>query len=619
MKRRIYFVLCFCFQVAIGQAKFLPKAEIFYINGTKEENYLLNSTNFEVLEDSEKTLTIQTILEEKNKSRFIAEDRSNKFPIIRNTASAYWFRFKLKFDPNSINNKRWLIENLDPHIDQFEMYFISPTGEIKSNRTGFRLPFENREYIYKNFAYDIEADTVERVYYIRVISSIHNPIILKVKSFNYFLNYALNEYYLLGIFYGILLIMAVYNLMLYFSLRDKIHLYYFFYVVAAMAIALSEDATGFQFFWQNFPWTNRLLYLVSPLLLTASFTLYSREFLDLKNTMPSYDKIILGVLLAYIIYFPVDIFIIQGQTGIPGYFLPFALIYIAAWISYLKGNRSARFYILGYTFSFFSILLLILRMGGITFWNDLFTLYSFNMGLVVEIVILSFAIGDRLKITKEEKEKAEVKVVETQAKLIDQLLENEKLKDQVNRELEEKVKERTVELQEKSDRITFLNDVLKKNNIKLQDEVKTISHSRVMNKAISFDEFKKIYPDDNSCLKYISELKWPEDKYECRKCHNTKFCQGRDVFSKRCTKCSYDESATVNTIFHKLKFPIIKAFYILFLTSSRRNITADELSGLLDLRRQTCLDFNRKVETALGSKRSSKNAENGWSYAILND
>ncbi len=618
MKRTIGFVFCFCFHLLSATIEAAPAADFFLVKESKEENYILLSDYFDVLEDSSRLLSLQTILSDTYQQKFVAVSLDKKFPIIERTGSAYWLRFKVKFDP-TLPDKRWILENLDPHIDEFELYSVSPQGEIKINKTGYQRPFLSREYVYKNFAYDIPADTTAHVYYIRVVSALHNPIILKIKSSGYFLFYALNEYYLLGLFYGILLIMAVYNLMLFLSMRDSIHLYYFFYVLAAMIVTLSEDATGFQFIWQTIPSINRIIYLVSPLLITVTFALYSRVFLELKKNLPLWDKIIRGVLFLYLIYFPVDLFIIRSQIGIPGYFIPFALIYAVAWISYLKGNKSARFYIVGYTFTFFSILLLILRMGGITFWSDLFTLYSFNIGLVFEIVIFSFAIGDRLKIIKEQKEDAEVRVVETQAKLIEQLRENEKLKDKVNNELEEKVKERTVELEEQSEKITVLNELLKKHNIKLQDEVKTISHSRVMNKAVSFEDFKKIYPDDESCLKFIGELKWPQNEYKCRKCNNTKFCQGRDTFSKRCTKCSYDESPTVNTIFHKLKFPIIKAFYILFLTSSRRNITADELSGLLDLRRQTCLDFKRKVEGALTDKKAPKNAENGWSYAILNE
>ena len=612
----VAFFLFFC--LSFSNLKANSQTEVFIVNEEKfENNFVIFSNCIEVLEDKTNNLSINEILNGNFKNEFVSSGRNKEFPIIKSTKSTYWFRFKIKFKKDS-NHKTWILENLDPHIDKVELYSISEEGNPVVRKAGYSLPFNSKEFVYKNFAYSIEPDTNERSYYIKVVSDLHNPMILKIKSLDYFLYYAFNEYCLLGIFYGILLVMAFYNLVLYISIKDRIYIYYFIYVIAAMVVTLSEDAIGFQFIWPDVPIINRIIYLISPLFLTISFTLYSRVFLKLEETLPFFDRIIKWVLLFYIIYFPIDLFVIRAQGALPGYFLPFVLIYVASWINYRKGNKAARFYILGYSFTLLSILLLILRMGSITFWSDLFTIYSFNIGLVFEIVIFSYAIGDRLKISKEEKAKAEIIVLETQAKLIDQLRQNEKLKDQVNNELEEKVIERTIEIEEQSKKIIILNTLLRKHNIKLKDEVKDISRSRVMNKAVSFEDFKKIYPDDYSCLKFIAELKWPQNEYQCRKCNNIKFCQGKEISSKRCTKCSYDESPTVNTIFHKLKFSIIKAFYILFLTSSRRNITAEELSTLLDLRRQTCLDFKRKVETALLEKKASKNAENGWSYAIIN-
>src|SRR5690606_9944715 len=138
--------------------------------------------------------------------------------------------------------------------------------------------------------------------------------------------------------------------------------------------------------------------------------------------------------------------------------------------------------------------------------------------------------------------------------------------------------------------------------------------ARIMLKDVKFDEFSNIFPNENACLKYLADLKW-KDRYQCKKCSNTNFGKSKSLFGKRCTRCNYDESPTNDTLFHPLRFPITKAFYMVYLVSIRdKDITADELSKILSLRRETCWSFKRKIMLARkNAKRLGKSEEgDGW-------
>ena len=78
-------------------------------------------------------------------------------------------------------------------------------------------------------------------------------------------------------------------------------------------------------------------------------------------------------------------------------------------------------------------------------------------------------------------------------------------------------------------------------------------------KSLSKEDFKEKFGTKEQCLIYLSNEKWG-DFYTCIKCEKTKYCEGRKPFNRRCRKCGYDESATANTLFHKVKFGIDKAF-----------------------------------------------------------
>lgn len=571
-----------------------------------------------IFEDQSDSLTIDQIASPQFSAKFAAYKSKNRtFAFIENTNSVYWIRLKIK--SNNGNKDNYLLENSDLHIDEFQFYKPNSSGVgYKEEKAGFLLPFAIRKYPHKNFIFDLPVDSTVKTFYFRVKSHNHNPFIFKIKTAVAFSGYSLNEYYLLGMFYGILAIMAIYNFLVFLSLKEPVYIYYVIYVICCGIISFGEDGTGFQYLWPDRPSINSYIALFAPLMLVISFSVYSKSFLELKRNVPILNRILNWLIYGYVGFFLFDVFYLKLNFDFPLYIIPFFVIYLASIECMRRGFRQARYYILGYSFMFVSIIFLIFRMSGLIHWPDLFTVYSFNIGLVFEIVILSFALGDRIKIMKEENERS-------QRQIIEQLKENEKLKDKVNQELEEKVNERTQELNEKNaeleqayEEIHRMNQLLESDNKVLKTNVKELTKARVLMKEVDFGEFSNIFPDKESCLKYLEDLKWARG-YKCKKCGNAKWCKGKDDYSRRCTKCRYDESPTAYTIFHKLKFPITKAFYMLFLVyANKEKITSLELSQILSLRQSTCWNFNKKINEALKNKRKGSELDvDGWGQLVL--
>lgn len=121
--------------------------------------------------------------------------------------------------------------------------------------------------------------------------------------------------------------------------------------------------------------------------------------------------------------------------------------------------------------------------------------------------------------------------------------------------------------------------------------------------------FNRQFSEDLDCYKYLSSVKW-EKGYSCKKCNNDKYYNGKKTFSRRCLRCKYDESPTVNTKFEKLKFPILIAFHIIFKVSTKKKgMLSIELSNEFELRQKTCWTFKQKVQQFM--KSSLKNPLTG--------
>ena len=128
-----------------------------------------------------------------------------------------------------------------------------------------------------------------------------------------------------------------------------------------------------------------------------------------------------------------------------------------------------------------------------------------------------------------------------------------------------------------------------------------------MNRTLDFQgvntiNFHRRFPDEESCYRYISYAKWPDDSYICKKCAYTKYYNGRMPCSRRCLRCKYDESPIVGTAFEKVKFSIHIAFHIMFKVCARKKgLSTLELSREFGLRQKTCWAFKWKIQQVMQS------------------
>jgi transposase-like protein len=120
-------------------------------------------------------------------------------------------------------------------------------------------------------------------------------------------------------------------------------------------------------------------------------------------------------------------------------------------------------------------------------------------------------------------------------------------------------------------------------------------------KSLTIFEFQERFPDTASCHKHLFELKWA-DGFVCPNCKHTRASQLKGGYLRKCGKCDRITSPTSGTVFHKVKFDLLKAFYIVYYVSTcKKGISSTELSRKLGLRQKTCWLFKRKVMGAMVS------------------
>lgn len=516
-------------------------------------------------------------------------------------SAAYWYKFTIE---NKSKTNSWIIEFRDPHVSEVELY---KGKDLLYPSTGSTRNFDTKDYKHKNHTFGLNLPLNEQTtFYVRLKSGYHSDLSFLIKSHKEFSEYALVEYYILGLFYGVLAILAIYNLILYFSIKEKTYLFYVAYIFCAALHTFSEDGLGFQFIWPDYPIINKIVDHSSFPLLLITFLLYSNSFTELSKRAPKTWKWVIVSTSVYLLGFLYFNFLGAWNAAIFFiYIIPYLVTYYAAIKIYKQGFKPARFFVMGFSIVLLSFVVFFLRVF-LSLPGNIFTVYIFNFGFVLEAIILSYALGDKIRITKEISETAQEKVIE-------ELEKNEKLKDKVNRELETKVKERTVELEEKTnelidandelaslrDKLYEMNSSLDKSNWMLQREVKEVMRSKILSESVAYPDFIKIFPDNLTCLRHLESIKWGKG-FSCTKCGNNHFLKTTKPFVRKCSSCKHPESVTAHTLFHAVKFPMNKAFYIAYVTcENQKKFTIDELSEILDLRRNTAWMFKKKVEARI--------------------
>lgn len=136
-----------------------------------------------------------------------------------------------------------------------------------------------------------------------------------------------------------------------------------------------------------------------------------------------------------------------------------------------------------------------------------------------------------------------------------------------------------------------------------------------MFRGMTLRDFNKKFATDDDCRQYLFNIKW-KNGFVCNRCGCKKSYPGKTRFHQRCQSCEYDESVTAQTVFHKIKFPLLKAFGIAFLVSVRKKgMSTLELSRTFAINQKTAWLFKRKIQEAV---KSSFAKEKRGSFEVFN-
>lgn len=353
----------------------------------------------------------------------------------------------LQIENQSVHHTTWFFELFDFHIDQYEIYVLHEDSLRYHFYGGDSLFFSERTVKHKNFIHEINLDR-GKIYdvYIKAKNKQAGSVIGVIRTFDHLLEYSNNEYLLLSIFYGIICLLGVYSFFIFLSTHNSMYFYFAGYVFSMGLCSLANDGLGYQFIWGDSVRFNNLSQAISIVLFMVFSLLYSSRFLQIKKISSLFYNTIRALLMIRCLVFITGYFLYEPLLHLYEFdIVILCYIFFLGIYSYVKGFKAARFFVLAYSVFFIGFTLTLLIILGLV-EGSFITVYGLNFGSVFQLMLLSLAVADRIRIIAKEN-------VDAQHEIIIQLKEKEALRDKVTRELEEKVKERTKELEYKNQQL----------------------------------------------------------------------------------------------------------------------------------------------------------------------
>lgn len=363
-------------------------------------SYSVNSFIY-TLFDSTKLLTIKEISSNYVSSEFkiLSKEQTN----LGYRSEAIWLRFTIRNESKKTN---WLLSLNSSGIDKAILFTPLNNGRFKKDKAGLIFPREARENNSRFIVFQTNINPQEtKTYYIRIESE--KPIQLNLETWqpNMFFEKGQNEYIILGLFYGGLVMMAIYNLFLFFSIKDISYFLFSLFVSSVLYYQGNVDGIYIQYFTPDNPQYNLISANISAASVSFFGLLFVKEFLQLNK----YSKFLNRLCLILIYSIGLDvlmIIILQVSSSI--FTSPIGAIYIifsfvAGVYCFKKGNKNAVFFLLASFFFLAGILFRVLNVFAII--NESFlSEYGMQIGILIEMTILSFALGDRINSIKREED-----------------------------------------------------------------------------------------------------------------------------------------------------------------------------------------------------------------------
>lgn len=328
--------------------------------------------------------------------------------------SAFWFRFRLNNTEQSVTER--VLDISYPLLDDLTLYQVSKGNALELATMGDIYPYGKRIVDHRNFIFPLSLDALKTTtFYLRVSTTSSVQVPMAVWKERAFFEDATLQAVVHGVFFGIMLVMVLYNGFVFLVVRDVSYLFYVFYVTSFALLQGTLYGFSYEYLWpESMWWNDKAVAVLIPLTLFF-VVLFTRVFLE----APDHEsKGWVGRRFAAI---TAGLIVLDFSVVVGAFFFPYVVmiklsilatianalaILILGFSSLFSGNRAAKYFCLAWVMLLISVIVYALNKFG---WipRSFFTENFMQLGSAAEVILLSFALADRFNKERQEKYEAQ--------------------------------------------------------------------------------------------------------------------------------------------------------------------------------------------------------------------
>jgi signal transduction histidine kinase len=333
-----------------------------------------------------------------------------------------WMRFSVRRE----TDQAFYLEIMTPLLERLEVYQMINGSPRKLFEGGFDKPFRDRPILNENWLYSMNlvkggSDT----FYVRGYTGFNFQIPIAVSSKDKFAEF--NQWHNLfwGLYIGVMIFALLYNLFIYFSVRERRYFYYILYVLGSSVFYLTLQGFSFMFFWPNDPFWNKHAAVIICLtdIVVALFTM---DFLRITRSEKGQYYFGVGLMLSFALLALANLLLPYQFTTAPAQVLSIIISLYCVYSGFKslrRGVQTAKYFLIAWTLFMSFVIIFILAINNIIVSN-FFTTHCIFIGHMTEVMLLSFALADRINALKRENEKFQQEISKTQLEIQEQTFQN---------------------------------------------------------------------------------------------------------------------------------------------------------------------------------------------------
>ncbi|XGA80955.1 sensor histidine kinase [Halomonas sp. CH40] len=357
------------------------------------------------------------------------------------TTAAYWVRVDPAF-VRAQQGREWLLELGYYYLNDVRAYI----GDQPMIQTGSLYPFDSRPVPHRHYVFPIDEKVADDRILLRIETDQIMTLLLNAWDVSTFTLATQRDAWTKVLYFGGLLSLVLFNLMLFSVLRERSFLLYSLFTLSIGMTVAASNGFARMGLWPEWLLWDHIAEMVFYCVAGTLGVLFTQTFLRTSVYARGFYHAMSGFAVGYLVFLALIVWgavvhqtLIRIWTPLVIFILISGVVVLwSAIVVYFRGHQAARFFILAWAVLWIGGLIAVLR-GFELLPTNIFTVYAIQICSALEMILLALSLADRMHLDRQAKERTQQALIESEQRRLAVLSVSEK-------RLEKEVSQRTAEL-----------------------------------------------------------------------------------------------------------------------------------------------------------------------------